>query len=147
MRTKSRSTAALMSVARIGLGCLLLATAAGKLLDNRGFAAILGTYQLLPEAILLPAGLAVGLAEAAVGLWLLGGWRLGAAAVAAFVMHIAYFAVLALTMARGIVLSNCGCFGIYWGRPLGYVSLAEDLVVAAVAFLLWRWAARSARGP
>jgi hypothetical protein len=93
---------------------------------------------------LLPVALIVGLAEVSLAVWLLSGRRVAAAAAATAAMHSGYFLLLATTLLRGIRLENCGCFGVYWPRPLGLSSLAEDLVLTAVALLLWRSAARSA---
>ncbi|HEX2762568.1 MAG TPA: MauE/DoxX family redox-associated membrane protein [Allosphingosinicella sp.] len=132
------------TIARIGLGALLLLTGIAKLADIRGFAGIVADYSLLPDVLLLPVALAIGLAELGLAFWLLSGRRVAAAAAVTLVMHLAYFLLLATTLLRGITLSNCGCFGVFWPRPLGLSSLAEDLVLAAIAFLLWRSAARRA---
>lgn len=43
-----------VTVLRFFFALLLLASAVGKLLDIRGFAAVLGTYQVFPETLLLP---------------------------------------------------------------------------------------------
>lgn len=145
-RTRS-STAVFVAVARIGLGLLLLVMALAKLLDNRGFADIIATYALVPEPVLLPAALLVGLVELFLGLWLLGGWRTAEAALAALALHLGYFAFLAVALGRGLTVPNCGCFGVFWGRPLTLVSLAEDLLLAGVATLLWRGARRLRRRP
>lgn len=65
------------------VGFVLLATAAGKLLDLPGFARVLDTYRAFPEALLLPIGAAVVLAELALAVWLLSGRRPFSAALAA----------------------------------------------------------------
>ncbi|MDZ4661857.1 MAG: hypothetical protein SGJ18_09605 [Pseudomonadota bacterium] len=55
---------------------LFLTTAIGKLLDNRGFAEVLGTYQLLPPWSLLWLGLLISLSELGVAILLIRGVRL-----------------------------------------------------------------------
>jgi hypothetical protein len=121
---------------RFALGAVLLVTAAGKLLDIPGFADVLKTYEAFPDAILLPLALAIPLAELALGLWLFSGRFLAAAAIAAVVMHFLYAVWSAVSVLRGLRLSNCGCFGVFWPRPLGWSTVLEDLVLMAASFAL-----------
>ena len=125
---------------RFGLGFLLLATAVGKLLDLGGFARVLGGYEALPPALLLPAGVAITALELALAGWLLSGWRLARAAAASAVLHGAYAVWSALTLARGLRIENCGCFGVFWARPLTWVTVAEDLIVTGFSVTLARLA-------
>jgi hypothetical protein len=113
------------------VGTILLVTAVGKLLDIRGFAKVLGTYQAFPESTLLAIAAAVVLAELALAIWLFSGWRPRPAAFWALGMHLVYAAWSAISIARGLHLSNCGCFGVFWPRPLNWSTVVEDLVVAA----------------
>lgn len=129
---------------RLFLGLVLLATAAGKLLDIRGFARILGTYQLLPEPALLPLAFAVALVELGLGIWLFSGRRLVAAAGAALSLHAVYAVWAAATLLRGLRLPNCGCFGVFFPRPLGWRTVAEDLVMAGLSAWLLLLARRRA---
>lgn len=130
---------------RFAFAALLLVTAIGKLLDNRGFAAVVGTYQVFPEPLLLPLSLAFSLAELALGLWLLWGVRLTAAAFGAVLFHLGYLTWLGLAYARGLDIQNCGCFGIFLARPLTPSMFIEDglLLAAALVFWLGTWC----RGP
>lgn len=113
------------------IGTILLVTAVGKLLDLPGFAKVLGTYQAFPESTLFAIAAAVVLAELVLAVWLFSGWRPRAAAFCALGIHLAYAAWSAVSIARGLHLSNCGCFGVFWPRPLGWSTVVEDLVVAA----------------
>jgi hypothetical protein len=122
------------------IGSLLLATAAGKLLDLLGFAAILGTYRALPAFALQPAAAAVAAAELSVGTWILSGRRLREAAAGSALLHGAYAAWSAAALSRGLRLSNCGCFGIYFARPLTGWTVVEDLSLAAFSVALARLA-------
>lgn len=131
----------LVALGRYALAVVLLVTALAKLLDNRGFATVIGTYALLPRALLLPTGLAIGLAELGLSLWLFSGRRIAVAGLASTAMHLGYFLLLASALARGLALENCGCFGAFWARPLSLVSLGEDLVLIAVSLAIW-WGAR-----
>lgn len=119
--------------ARWLLAAVFLATSLGKLLDIQGFAAVLGDYRLLAGPVLAPIGLALALAELAIAAGL--AWRplLRPAAAAALVLALGNAALLLATLLRGIELANCGCFGVYWARPLRPWTPAEDLVLAALA--------------
>ncbi len=126
------------TVLRVVLGLVLLATAAGKLLDVRGFAAVLGTYQAFPESALVPLALAVPLAELVLAGWLFSGKRLIGAAAGALALHVVYAIWAAAALARGLRLPNCGCFGVFLPRPLGWRTVAEDLVLAGLSAWLLR---------
>ena len=119
---------------RFAIGAILLVTAAGKLLDIPGFADVLKTYKAFPDRILFSLALAVPLAELALALWLFSGRFLVAAAITSVVMHLAYAVWSAVSVLRGLRLSNCGCFGVFWPRPLGWTTVAEDLVMTAASF-------------
>jgi len=123
---------------RFAIAAILLSTAAGKLLDVRGFAGVLETYRAFPEWTLLPLAAAVLAAELCLALWLLSGRSLFAAGLASAGMHLAYAAWAAVTLARGVSVENCGCFGVFLARPLTGSTVVEDsaLVVASVALAL-----------
>lgn len=131
---------------RLFLGAVLLATAAGKLADVRGFAGVLRAYEAFPEGGLLPLAAAIPIAELALALWLFSGRGLKGAAVAALTMHVLYAAWAALTLTRGLQLSNCGCFGVFLARPLGWRTVVEDLILAGASAALLA-AATSVRRP
>src|SRR5690349_17115022 len=116
----------LVLACRLLLAAVLFATAIGKLLDVGGFTAVVATYRALPEPLLLPAALALTLGELALGLWLLSGIRLATAALAAVLLHVAYLVWSMAALTRGLDIPNCGCFGVFWARPLTWVTLVED---------------------
>lgn len=123
------------------LAALHLLTAAAKLLDLPGFAAVLSDYRIAPGVFLLPMAVFVVLLELAIGGGLLlRSWR-RRAAIAAGGLATLNGLVLTLTLARGIALENCGCFGVYLARPLTILSPLEDVVLlAAAALVAWRTA-------
>jgi hypothetical protein len=121
---------------RFAIGAILLVSAAGKLLDIAGFTDVLKTYEAFPDAILLPLALTIPLDELALALWLLSGQFLAAAAITSAAMHFLYAVWSAVSILRGLRLSNCGCFGVFWPRKLGWTTVAEDLVLMAASFAL-----------
>lgn len=126
------------------IGLVLFATAAGKLLDVPGFARVLGSYRALPDASLLPLALAIPVAELALSTWLFSGRRLAGAALASATMHLAYAAWSAAGVMQGLKLPNCGCFGIFLARPLGWSTVVEDLVMVGLSLWLLDAARRRA---
>ncbi len=126
------------AVSRYFLGLLFLATGTGKLLDNRGFAQIIASYEfVLPEALLLPLALAVSLAEFTIGLNILLGRSLLRSVLATLYFHLVYANLALITLLRGISLTNCGCFGVFLTRPLRWMTVAEDLMLAAISLTCW----------
>jgi len=136
----------LVLACRLLLAVVLLVTATGKLLDIGGFVAVVATYRALPEPLLLPAALTLTLGELALCLWLLSGVRLATAALAAVLLHVAYLVWSTAALARGLDIPNCGCFGVFWARPLTWVTLVEDAVLLFVALAIYRGARLRAAG-
>lgn len=135
-RRPGRGKAAARIFLRLLIGFILVATAIGKLLDVPGFVRVLGTYRAFPDALLAPIAVGVPAAELVLGVWLFSGRRPLAAAWAAFAMHLAYAAWSASAILRGLKLANCGCFGVFLPRPLGWSTVVEDLVVAGACAAL-----------
>ncbi len=121
---------------RFAIASVLLAAAGGKLLDIRGFARVLETYRAFPEGSLFPLALALALSELALALWLFSGLALAVAAAVAAVMHFVYALFAAASVLRGLQLANCGCFGVFWPRPLGWSTVLADVVLVGASFAL-----------
>jgi hypothetical protein len=126
-------------VLRVFFCVLMLTTAIGKLLDNRGFAAVIATYQFsIPEPLLLPLGLGVSLAELAIGIALVAGLRLRSLAQLLIAVHVGYLALAVITNVRGLALANCGCFGVFLARPMAWATVVEDTLLLLLSFaFLW----------
>ena len=130
------SSGAVRQVLRLALGAILFVSAAGKLLDIPGFTDVLKTYKAFPDSVLLLLALAIPLSELALALWLFSGQFLAAAAVTSVVLHFLYAAWSAVSVLRGLRLANCGCWGVFWPRPLDWSTVAGDLVLVAASFWL-----------
>ncbi|MGH8479850.1 MAG: MauE/DoxX family redox-associated membrane protein [Gammaproteobacteria bacterium] len=126
------------SFLRLFLGLVFTATGLAKLLDNRGFAQVIASYQLgLPG--LLPLGLCIALAEVWIGTNLLRAQRVRLCLWGALLFQVGYGTLAVMTLRRGIALDNCGCFGVFLARPLRWTMVLEDAVLAAISVLcLWR---------
>lgn len=121
---------------RLSLAAINLGAALGKGLDLPGFVGVLETYQLFPAFSLWPLAILAVVGEGVLGVWLLSGRRLEMAAWVCAAVAAGYGAVLSLTLARGIHLENCGCFGVFLARQLNWWSPLEDVVMFAGSALL-----------
>ena len=129
---------AVSNAARLLLLTVFAVTALAKLLDIQGFADVLRGYLLFPPPLLAPIGRTLALVELAVAIGLARRATSRPAALAALVISLGFAVVLIITLWRGIALANCGCFGVYWARPLQPWTPAEDLVLAGLALLAAR---------
>ena len=123
-------------VLRIFIVGILLGSAVGKALDFSGFIEILKTYHVFPPSLLIWVAVIVTASELFLGLWILSGWQLVMSALAAAGMNLVYAAWMTVTLLRGLELSNCGCFGVFFPRPLTWSSPIEDLVMVAFCCFL-----------
>jgi uncharacterized membrane protein YphA (DoxX/SURF4 family) len=128
---------------QVFIGGIFLASAIGKALDLPGFAHVLKTYQAFPDTALLPVATAVTAVEFVLGVWLLSGWNLRISAVVAAGLNTIYAGWMALSLLRGLELTNCGCFGVFFPLPLRWYSPVEDFVLAALCVALNRLAISS----
>ncbi len=128
----------LFTVLRYFFAILFITTAAGKLLDNRGFAEVIVTYQLVPPSFALVLGLVVSLIELFLGFYLMSRWSLLNSIKITVLIQLGYVALAVLTLYRGIELKNCGCFGVFLARPLTFATVIEDtiLLILSVTFYL-----------
>jgi uncharacterized membrane protein YphA (DoxX/SURF4 family) len=130
---------------RYFLGLLFVATGIGKLLDNRGFAQVLDSYQLgIHDVALLPIGLTISLLELVIGINILRGRAVQLNVLATLGFHLSYSGLAILTLYRGIAIYNCGCFGVFLARPLTWVTVVEDFVLATISLVCWLLLRRSA---
>jgi uncharacterized membrane protein YphA (DoxX/SURF4 family) len=131
-------------VLRWAFTALLLVSGAAKLLDLHGFAAVVDTYDVLPDALLAPAAYALAVVEVGLGVWLAIGRALPPTATLVVVLHTVYLVWIVIALARGLDIPNCGCFGVYFARPLTPVRVLEDVALLALAMGLSRCVRRAA---
>lgn len=128
----------ILLISRYFLGLLFVSTAIGKLLDNRGFAHVIDTYQLgIPDTALLGLAFAISLLELVIGINILRGRSLRMNILATLGFHLSYASLAFVTLLRGITLSNCGCFGVFLARSLKWPTVAEDLLLACISLVCW----------
>lgn len=125
---------------RIGLqfliGGIIAVSAVAKGMDLPGFSQVLQTYQAFPKEAFYPLALTITIVELILGAWILWGHQLQTSATLAALMNVGYAGWMALTLLRGLRLPNCGCFGVYFPRPLTWMSPVEDLTFASLCLIL-----------
>jgi Methylamine utilisation protein MauE len=127
-----------VAVARALLGILLVAMAVGQLSDLGGFVDIVATYQICGDVMAWVLAVGLIVAELASGLGLLVPTqpaRRRQAATAALVVAAAWTTLAVQAFARGLVVPNCGCFGVHLGQELRWWVLLEDAEFLVLA--LW----------
>ena len=121
---------------QIFIGVILLASALGKILDMPGFVEVLETYQVFPLSMLWPMAIFITGIEVFLGGWILSGHRLSLGALLAGGLNTVYAVWVTITLLRGLTLSNCGCFGVFFPQPLTWVTPIEDLVLVGFCLVL-----------
>lgn len=113
---------------RIVFGGLYATMAAGQLASLGQMPAIMTAYGLVADAGAAALAVALISGELASGLWLLARPRSRATApVWVFAAVTVAWALLAVqAYARGLTVTNCGCFGIYLAQRLSWVVVVQD---------------------
>jgi hypothetical protein len=112
----------------------LLLTGIGKLLDVPGFIKVIDTYKVFPLFLQPVMAISMVLVELKISENLFR--NINITALAATVLHICFTLLASLTLLRGIEVPSCGCFGIFWARPLTFITVAEDIFMVGVCVLL-----------
>ncbi|MDQ4021650.1 MAG: hypothetical protein M3257_08520 [Actinomycetota bacterium] len=135
------------TLARV-LGALFTMMAVLQLADLTGFVAVLDTFRLGGTGVAWALAAVLLTGEVVSGLWLLFVPRyrpLGPAVVFA-ATSVLWSALAMQAFARGLVLPNCGCFGVYLAQPLRWWVLVQDGLLLGYSALLLRGGALEAGG-
>jgi len=132
------------TAARLLLGAVLVVAGALKVPDPAAAVRAVRAYRLLPEELVGPVAFGLPVIEVAVGLALLAGVFVRAAAVAAAVLVVVFLAGVGSAWARGLQI-DCGCFGgggvVGAGQTAYPFEVARDVGLLLVALALARWPA------
>ena len=138
----------LATAARAVVGGVFVVAGALKIPDPAAAVRAVRAYQLLPESLVAPVAFGLPVLEIAVGLALLLGVFVRAAAIASAVLLIVFLVGVGSAWARGLQI-DCGCFGNGGQVAAGETAYPSEvlrdlaLLVAALA-LAWRPASRLA---
>ncbi len=126
---------AVVFVARVLLGGLLVTTGALKLGHATELAAAIAGFRLLPAAVVGPLALALPLFEVLLGAYLILGLFTRVAAVVAAVAFLIYAGAIASAVVRHIP-ANCGCLGPNDKAIADWPHVAFDLVLVAASLFV-----------
>ncbi|MBT2674108.1 hypothetical protein J7E95_25490, partial [Streptomyces sp. ISL-14] len=123
---------------RIVLGAVCTAMAVGQGASFGRMPEILAAYGLVDGAAATALAVALIAGELLSGVWFLARPRSKALPpVWVFTAVSLLWSLLAVqAYARGLTVTNCGCFGIYLTQRLNWIVLAQDAVMLLYAGLL-----------
>ncbi|GAA5139606.1 MauE/DoxX family redox-associated membrane protein [Pseudonocardia adelaidensis] len=143
--TSSRSALLpwLATAARLLLGAVWLVAGASKITDLDASVRAVRAYRLLPETAAQVVGAGLPVVELLLGVLLVVGAGVRAAAAVSAVLMLAFGVGIAAAWARGLRI-DCGCFGsggeLAAGQDPTYaLELARDAALTVLAVLLARW--------
>lgn len=133
-----------MLALRIALGAVFVYAAWVKLHTPwQLFAGAIGDYKILPEWAVNPLARSLPWAELAIGLLLMAGFLLRAAATACSLLLLVFFSLMVRAYAFHMEIS-CGCFGP--GELISWRTLLRDgTLLAASLAVTWMSFARKSR--
>ena len=131
------------TAARVLLGVVWLVAGAAKATDLDASVRAVRAYRLLPETAAQVVGAGLPFVELLLGVLLVAGAGVRAAAAISAVLMLAFVVGIAAAWARGLRI-DCGCFGsggeLAAGQDPTYgLELARDAALTVLAALLARW--------
>lgn len=117
---------------QVGIGLVLAASGLGKVGRRHEFKGIVDAYRLVPAWAVPFVASGVMLAEVVTGIALVAGWAASAFAVVASVMFAGFGLAMAINLARGRRMIDCGCFRSV-RQPLEWRLVIRNGVAAIVA--------------
>ena len=129
-----------IGILRYFIASVLLLSGLGKLLDVPGFVQVLITYQAIPAWGLHLVAVTLILVELRISEWLFRDNTLVAGALGSLVLHSIFTLWTVVTLLRGVSVPNCGCFGVFFARPLTGWTVVEDFILVIASFYLLRLA-------
>jgi len=128
-------------VARLVVGLVFVAAGALKMGHAADLASTIVAFRLdLPPAFVGFSALALPPFEVVLGIYLILGWQLRFASIAATIMLLVFIAALASVVIRGIP-TPCGCFGPGETDPVTWLTVARDgaAIIPAMYLVWWSW--------
>jgi len=125
---------------RYVIGIIFIYAGITKLAEPEIFAALIGSYGILPEALLLSAAIGLSIMEIMVGTGLLFDIKGSLTAITALLLIFIIFLGYGILMGLDI---DCGCFGLSDPEAKAYhglrTTLYRDIILLAVVIYLYRW--------
>jgi hypothetical protein len=128
--------AALGAAAGVFIGLILLGAALAKVMHWTAFRSVVGSYRVLPEALVIPFAWLLPPLEGATGSAVLLHVALPWAPWIAASLLVLFAIAMALNLLRGRTNIDCGCFQSALRQPLEWRLVARNLGLAALAVWL-----------
>ncbi len=135
IQSNKRKNSWFRAIPRVFVGLILIGTGIGKGLDMSGFVTVLKGYQLMPHWLNVILAYTLPFIELGIGIGLLLAIKRVQMAWLAVGLHVLMLSIVIITLNRGIAVANCGCFGVFFARPLTTVTAIEDVVMLAMSLL------------
>jgi len=119
-----------------GFGLLLIYASWGKIFNPLDFARAVENYRVVGYSLSLYTAAFLPMLEFLTGLLLLAGVWKDAASLVNLCLMAVFLILVAQAAARGLDI-ECGCFGSE-SQTIGPLKLAENILYALLAFILWR---------
>lgn len=138
---RRRATRAIVWAARVVVAAVFVAAALPKIADPLAFAAAIRGYQAFPSWSHNGLAALVPMLELVGAIALVSGWKRRAGAILLGGLTLAFIALIASVIARGIDV-ECGCFGqAAAAEAIGWPLLVRDLGLLAAIVIAGREAA------
>jgi Methylamine utilisation protein MauE len=136
-------------VLRIVLGTVFTAMALGQLASIGEMPRILAAYGLVDHAAVMVVAVALIVGELVCGVWFLARPRSRAVVPvwAYTAVAVVWSGMAVQAYGRGLVVANCGCFGVYLSQSLSWFVFVEDALMLFYAVLLLRCSRGARAGP
>jgi uncharacterized membrane protein YphA (DoxX/SURF4 family) len=133
----------LVLVARVVVGAFFVYASLDKISDPAAFAKIVHNYRFLPGDLVNILAIFLPWLELLCGMALIMGTNARGAAAIISIMLVAFIIAVSSAIARGIKI-DCGCFTTSGdgARKVGLPLLIEDILLLALALLIWFRGAR-----
>lgn len=139
MISASKSGEVVSLIFRIVVGAVFILSAVSKFISIETFEAVLRQYQMLPAGWLRPFAHVLPIVELVTGTFVLLGLFLRPAIAIVGIQLIMFLGALGLALARGIDLSDCGCFaGFGWQETPGQAIGRDIILLGMTAWLWWK---------
>ena len=116
---------------RILLGAVFIWASWSKIMDPNGFAAIIQSYQILPQQLVNPVAILLPWVEAACGVCLICGYMVKGSVFIVNVLMIIFILALTVNVYRGVDVA-CGCFAVSApGEKITTATVVRDLALLA----------------
>lgn len=127
------------------LGAVLLVAGILKVIEPFDFVRQIASFQMLPEALHIPAAWFFLVVECSIGAALVIGYKLRWALIASAALTLVFMGALGYVKLKGIPVEDCGCFGSQVKRSPTAALVEDGLMLAAAVGALFL-VGRSAMG-